>query len=81
MIKVGDRVRSYDFTFNDYVYVEGIVEKIAPWEHCMVCDKDHVWIRVDVDTWWSDEFDDETRIGMLVFPALDDFATRIEVIG
>ena len=62
MIEIGDRVRSYDFPFNDDCYIEGVVVSIEPWEHCS-CDQPHVSILVDVDT-----FEERNLVGEMVYP-------------
>jgi len=48
-MKVGDIVRSYDFPFNDDVFVEGIIRSISPWVHCG-CSANHIHIEVTLDT-------------------------------
>ena len=46
-IRLGDTVRSYDFAFDNYNYIEGRVLKIAPWENCHPgCETDHIHISV-----------------------------------
>ena len=46
-IRPGDTVRSYDFAFDNYNYIEGRVLKIAPWENCHPgCETDHIHISV-----------------------------------
>ena len=63
MIQVGDRVRSYDFPFNDDIYVEGIVQSIEEWEACG-CGLPHIAILVDLDTFPEGP----SRIGDIVYP-------------
>lgn len=88
MIEVGDRVRSYDFPFDDEIYVEGIVQSIEEWEHCEFnCGLPHIAILVDIDTFPEGP----SRIGEIVYPvdpwsgAMGFFppngnASRVEVI-
>jgi hypothetical protein len=46
-IRPGDSVRSYDFSFDNYNYIEGKVLKIAPWDNCHPsCETDHIHISV-----------------------------------
>ena len=66
MIKVGDRVRSYDFPHNDEIYIEGEVIAIKEWEHCEFnCGLPHVHIRVDLDTWPDYQ---RNLVGCMVYP-------------
>ena len=90
MIKVGDIVRSYDFPRTEEYYVEGIVRKIAPWEHCeFKCGLDHIHIEVILDTcvnskemgweirkWVFPVHPDSGAIGFM----FDGKASRVEVV-
>lgn len=58
-IKVGQKVRSYDFGSHKDCYVEGIVEKIGPWEGCAgTCP--HYHIRTTRKVWLGKEEQGET---------------------
>jgi hypothetical protein len=58
--KVGDIVRSYDFPITDDCYIEGIVRKIAPWEHCP-CGFNHLHIEVTLDHFTGENITEDGR--------------------
>ena len=73
MIKVGDRVRSFDYVQGDFgrdldgdraCYVEGIIEDLVEREGCP-----RYAIRVDYDVFGGDERNH--RVGNLVYPPVN----------
>ena len=90
-VKVGDRVRSFDFPFQGFgrsllgegderaAYVEGIVKGIGPIDDCAPgCD--HYYIDVDVDVFANKE--QFARVGKRMFPPVNDsmMSSGVEVI-
>ena len=83
--KVGDIVRSYDFPVSSDCYIEGIVRKIAPWDHCF-CSLNHLHIEVTLDHFPGKGEDrdwvypvDPTTSAIGFMPGGK--ASRVEVIG
>jgi hypothetical protein len=71
-IKVGDRVRSYDFEDSKHSYVEGVVEGFKEIEGC-----ERYSIRVDRSVWRDEVCSASLRLNQLVHPPLNGTPTSM----
>jgi hypothetical protein len=71
-IKVGDRVRSYDFPHRDDCFIEGHVTHIKEWEGC-----ERYYIRVELVCWDGKIVPNDPMLGHTVRPPVNGIPTLL----